>query len=33
MTAFGIRVVVVCLPTLAPIGVADRFRSLRDLFS
>ena len=33
MTAFGVRVVVVCLPTPAPVGVADRLRSLRDLFS
>jgi hypothetical protein len=33
MTAFGIRVVVVYLPTLAPVSIVDRLRSLWDLFS
>jgi len=33
MTAFSIRAVVVCLPTPAPISIADRLQSLRDLFS
>jgi len=33
VTTFSIRAVVVCLLTLAPVSVADRLRSLRDLFS
>jgi len=28
ITAFSIRAVIVYLPTLAPISIADRFRSL-----
>jgi hypothetical protein len=33
MTAFSVRAVMVYLPTLAPISIADRLRLLRDLFS
>jgi len=33
VTAFSIRAVVVCLPTLAPVSIADRLRSLRGRFS
>ena len=32
VTAFGARAVVACLPTPAPVGVADEFRSLRSRF-
>jgi len=32
VTAFSIRVVVTCLPTLAPIGVANEFQLLRSRF-
>ena len=32
VTAFGARAVVACLPTLAPIGVADEFQLLRSCF-
>jgi len=33
MTAFSIRVVMVCLPTLASVGIVDRFQLLQDHFS
>ena len=33
ITAFGVKVVVAYLPTLAPIGVTNEFRSLRGRFS
>ena len=33
INAFGIMAVMVYLPTLAPVGVADRFQSLWGLFS
>ena len=33
MTAFSVRAVVVYLSTPAPVSIADRLRSLWDLFS
>ena len=33
VTAFGAEVVVACLPTPAPVGMADQFRSLWGCFS
>ena len=32
ITVFGIRVVVACLPTLAPVGVVNEFQLLQAFF-